>query len=412
MSADGDPTLRQAAVLVGGLGTRLGALTAATPKPLLGCGDRPFLAWVLRELCRFGVEEVLLLTGHLGEQVEAALPGIVAGLPKRLRISCLREARPAGTGGALFGARDRLAERFLLCNGDSWLDFNFSHLLADFAGDGAEVLGRMVLRRLDDASRYGVAEVSGDRVTGFAERPAAGTPGCINAGVYALDRRILEHVTAECSLERDVLPGLAAAGALGATVAGGYFIDIGIPADLARAQEELPGRLRRRALFLDRDGVINVDHGWVGTRERFEFVPGALAAIRAASDAGWHVFVVTNQSGIARGLYDEAQFAALSAWMIGRVRAAGGTIDDLRYCPDHPEAVLPAYRRASDWRKPGAGMLLDLLARWEVAPGRCVLVGDQASDLAAAAAAGVPGRLFGGGDLMGFMKEGEEALLF
>ncbi len=400
---DADPTLRQAAILVGGLGTRLGALTAATPKPLLACGDRPFLAWLLRELCRFGVEEVLLLTGHLGEQVEAALPGIVAGLPKRLQISCLREDRPAGTGGALFGARDRLAPRFLLCNGDSWLDFNLSRLLADFYRDAADVLGRMVLRPIADASRYGVAEIAGDHVTGFAERPAAGMPGAINAGIYALDRRILEHVAPQCSLERDVLPGLAAAGALRATLADGYFIDIGIPADLARAQSEIPARLRRRALFLDRDGVINVDHGWVGTRERFSFIPGALAAIRAAGAAGWHVFVVTNQSGIARGLYDEAQFAALTEWMIGQVRKAGGTIDDVRYCPDHPEAVLAAYRRENDWRKPGPGMLRDLLARWQVDPGRCLLVGDQPTDLAAAAAAGVAGRLFPGGDLAAFL---------
>ena len=88
--------------------------------------------------------------------------------------------------------------------------------------------------------------------------------------------------------------------------------------------------MTRRALFLDRDGVINQDHGWVGEQHRFEFIPGAIDAIRAAADAGWHVFVVTNQSGIARGRYDEAQFAALSAWMIDRIREGGGTVVDWR----------------------------------------------------------------------------------
>src|SRR5258708_38602425 len=99
------PTVRQAAILAGGLGTRLGELTAAIPKPLLSCGDRPFLAWLLRELSRFGVEEVLLLTGHLADAVEAILPEIAVSLPKPLRITCNREERPAGTGGALFHAR-------------------------------------------------------------------------------------------------------------------------------------------------------------------------------------------------------------------------------------------------------------------------------------------------------------------
>jgi D,D-heptose 1,7-bisphosphate phosphatase len=114
--------------------------------------------------------------------------------------------------------------------------------------------------------------------------------------------------------------------------------------------------LSRPALFLDRDGVINRDHGYVGTRERFEFIPGIHAAIRAACDAGWRVFVVTNQSGIARGLYTEADLAGLHAWMQDDLRRAGGTIDDIRYCAFHPDAVVPQYRRDSDWRKPRASI--------------------------------------------------------
>src|ERR1700679_2346716 len=149
-------TVRQCAVLIGGLGTRLGQLTATTPKPLLTCGDRPFLAWLLREFLRYGVDDFLLLTGYLPEVVQAALPAITASLPRHVRIACSTEPVPAGTGGALYHARDHLGERFLLCNGDSMLDCNLAHLLADAAADSETVTGRMMLRRLDDASRYGV----------------------------------------------------------------------------------------------------------------------------------------------------------------------------------------------------------------------------------------------------------------
>ena len=406
---DRTATVRQCAVLVGGMGTRLGALTAATPKPLLPCGDRPFLAWLLREFLRFGVDEFLLLTGHLSEVVEAALPAIAASLPKQVRITVCREPVRAGTGGALHHARDRLAERFWLCNGDSMLDFNFARLLADAARDPADVVGRIVLRRLDDASRYGVVETDGDRITAFRERPPAGVEGnavagTINAGIYLFDRSILNDIEPVCSLEAEVMPKLAARGALRGTIGDGYFIDIGIPADLERAQTELPARLHRRALFLDRDGVINHDHGWVGTQERFEWMAGAQEAIRAASDAGYHVFVVTNQSGIARGHYDEAQFSALSDWMTDEIRAAGGTVDDLRYCPFHPEAPLEAYRQVSDWRKPEPGMLLDLRETWEVGPARSLLIGDQPTDLAAAAAVGMEAYRFEGDDLAVFVR--------
>ncbi len=160
-----DTTVRQCAILAGGLGTRLGALAADTPKPVLPIGDRPFLAWLMQEVSRFGVEEVLLLTGHLSERVEASVRAIAAELPRPLRIEFAQEPTRAGTGGALFHARDRLDERFLLCNGDSLFDCNLAELLAAAAADPPEVIGRMVLRRLADASRYGVVDIDGDRVT-------------------------------------------------------------------------------------------------------------------------------------------------------------------------------------------------------------------------------------------------------
>ena len=405
MSSDGltarPATLRQCAVLAGGLATRLGPLAATTPKPLLPCGDRPFLGWLLRELCRFGVERVLLLTGHLADSVAASVAALAADLPRRLEITLSTEPHPAGTAGALWHARDALEARFLLLNGDSLLDGNLAALLADAAhDDAASVLGRLALAEVADTARYGVVDLDQDRITGFRERPAAGGGGgWISAGIYALDRRILDVVPPHGSLERDVLPLLAARGALRATKLPGWFIDIGIPADLARARAELPARLRRRALFLDRDGVLNHDLGYVGSRARFRWTDGAREAVRAASAAGWHVFVVTNQSGVARGFYDEDAVVALHGWMVDEVRRAGGTIDDLRFCPHHPEAPLPAYRQACACRKPAAGMLRDLLRAWQLDPAACVLVGDQPTDLAAAAAAGLRGVHFAGGDL-------------
>lgn len=393
--------VRQCAVLVGGLGSRLGSIVADVPKPMLAVAGRPFLWWLLREVSRFGIEDVVLLTGHLSEVVEAALPDLVAALPRALRVEVSREPVRAGTGGALFHAREMLQERFLLVNGDSFFD---CALGAALGGDEeAEVVGRLMLRGVEDASRFGVVEMEGERITAFRARAAAGGVGVINGGLYVFDRRVLGHLRAACSLEQEVLPKLATAGALRGTVGEGRFIDIGVPDDLVRAQAELPRWLARPALLLDRDGVCNVDHGWVGTRERFEWVGGAKAAIVEASRQGWHVFIVTNQSGVARGHYTEDDVRALHRWMLDEVLEAGGTIDDFRYCPYHPEAPLEAYRRVSDWRKPGPGMIVDLLRAWEVDAADSLMVGDQATDMDAAAAAGVTGHLFPGGDLSDFV---------
>ena len=394
--------IRQAAILVGGLGTRLGALVADVPKPMLPVAGRPFLSWLIQELSRFGIEDVVLLTGHLSEVVEAALPSLLQQLPRAVRARISREPVRAGTGGALHHAAALLDDRFLLVNGDSFFDCALGPILAAEPEPG--VVGRLMLREVPNASRYGVVTLEGDHVTAFAARAAPGQPGTINGGLYAFERSILGHVSPQCSLEQDVLPRLAAAGALRGRLGQGWFIDIGIPEDLARAQEELPRRLSRPALFLDRDGVINVDHGWVGTQQRFEWMPGAQTAMAEAAGRGWHVFVVTNQSGVARGHYTESDVQALHGWVLDKVLAAGGTIDDWRYCPFHPEAPLEAYRQVSGFRKPAPGMLLDLMRAWGLSPSRCLLVGDQDSDMAAAAAAGVAGHRFAGGDVAEFVR--------
>ncbi len=159
------------------------------------------------------------------------------------------------------------------------------------------------------------------------------------------------------------------------------------------------------AAFLDRDGVLNIDVGYAHRPEQITWVTGAAQAVRRLNHAGFHVFVVTNQSGVARGMFGEDQVRSLHGWMAGELAALGARIDDFRYCPFLPDAPLPAYRKDSGWRKPGPGMLLDLMRHWPVVREGSFLVGDHLRDIAAAEAAGIPGHLFGGGDLDAFVKD-------
>jgi D-glycero-D-manno-heptose 1,7-bisphosphate phosphatase len=261
----------------------------------------------------------------------------------------------------------------------------------------------MSLRRVPDASRYGLVSLSDGTVTSLSEKPHSNGPGVINGGVSLVRRDILEFVPQSCSLENDVLPGLAQRGLVAGAVRDGYFIDISVPGDFERAQTEIPARCRRPAAFLDRDGVLNVDTGYVGKIDQWRWIEGAKATVKKFNDLGWFVFVVTNQSGIGRGFYSEADLKVLHQHVFDELVAEGAHVDDVRYCPHHVDATVEAYRKACDWRKPGGGMILDLLDKWPVDREASLLIGDKESDLEAAKRTGITGKLFAGGALDQFV---------
>lgn len=161
----------------------------------------------------------------------------------------------------------------------------------------------------------------------------------------------------------------------------------------------------RPAVFFDRDGVLNRDINYAFRPDQIVWVDGAFAAVRRLTRLGYHIFVVTNQAGVARGLYGEEDVRSLHRWMADRFSAEGGRIDDFRYCPHHPDGVVATYTRMCNWRKPEAGMLLDLMKHWQVSKGGSFLIGDKQTDLDAANAAGIEGHLFDGGDLDQFVAQ-------
>ena len=228
----------KAIMLVGGLGTRLRSVVSSTPKVLASIGEKSFLELLVRQLRSQGIRKLVMCTGYLAEQIETRFGD---GRKWDVSIEYSKEEMPLGTAGAVKLAQRNLQDspEFLVLNGDSFLEIDFQSLVAFHRGhEGA--MASMAVLRVENASRYGTVDMDATgRVTGFAEKTGREVPGLVNGGIYVFNRSVLQHISeGSASMERDVFPRLLAQGVYGQEQRG-MFIDIGTPADYARAQELL-----------------------------------------------------------------------------------------------------------------------------------------------------------------------------
>jgi D,D-heptose 1,7-bisphosphate phosphatase len=392
-------SVRQACILVGGKGTRLGDITRAIPKPLLEIGEGiAFLDLLIEQVARQGFNDVVLLAGYFGDLIQARYNGRTFG---SARVRVLVEPEPRGTAGALMSARDILQPRFILLNGDSFFDINMRALVAEPDADGEALIA---LRCVPEASRYGSVQLRGNRVIRFCEKAGQSGRALINAGIYVVNAAVVDRIhSLPCSIETDIFPILAAEGKLRGSIRDGYFLDIGLPETLQQGRRELLSIRRRPAAFLDRDGVINRDHGYVHRPDQVEWIPGAQESVRRLNDLGYRVVVVTNQAGVAHGYYGEEDIVALHDWIEEQLASKGAFIDAFYYCPYHPNAIVEEFRADHSDRKPNPGMILRALSDMPIDKDRSFLIGDKDSDVQCARNAGIKGFLFAGGNLAEFV---------
>lgn len=393
--------MNEAIVLAGGLATRLGDLAADTPKCLQPVAGHPFIDYLLWNIARHGIRRVVLATGRLHEAIEAYVgDGSAFGLEALFS----RETEPLGTGGAAALAASLLTgDEALVLNGDSLIDCNYLDLALFRRSVGAEVA--LALREVGDAARFGAVEIGDDGLIRALEEKGVDGPALVNAGAYVATVQWLSELPARrSSLETETFPALSASGRLAGRPYGGFFVDIGVPEALAAAQRSVPMWRRKPCVFLDRDGVVNEDLHNVHRIEDFHWMPGMPDAIKLLNDSGRLVVVITNQAGIGRGYYTEQEFAAFTAWIDGRLASVGAHVDATYFCPHHPTAAKGSYLRDCDCRKPAPGMLVQAIAEWAPDMERSVMIGDKPSDMEAAAAAGVRGLLYEGGDVSALVR--------
>lgn len=360
----------EAIVLAGGFGTRLQSVVKDVPKPMADVLGKPFLTYILDELVEYQFTKVVLAVGYLKEVIIDYFGDNYKGMQVLYSV----EAEPLGTGGCIKKALELIDDEFVfIINGDTLfkVDFKAMQKLNTLA---------IACKKMCNFDRYGEVITSNGIITNFMEKRPV-TSGYINGGIYYLPKNVFQSydLPTKFSLEKDFFEKYMAKLNIKAYFSEAYFIDIGIPEDYAKIKTDLA---KKKALFLDRDGVINVDYGHVHKKEDFHFVPGIFEFCKKYLAKGYIIVVVTNQAGIAKGLYSKNAFLELNSYMLDEFNKAGIKIANVYYCPHKPEDNC-------ECRKPKPGLFKKAISDLNIAPELSIAIGDKISDLEAAHAAGI-----------------------
>ncbi len=366
--------ITEAVILAGGFGTRLSHVLGNVPKPMAPVAGKPFLTYVLDRLNDAGVKRGILATGYMHEVVNHYF----GNRYRDIEIVYSHETQPLLTGGAILQATQYVrGEHFLVLNGDTLFDIDFEALSNHHLSHSASIT--IALREVDDTSRYGAVETKGTQIISFREKVNSCGAGSINGGIYAINKRWLNHACANMpqkfSFEKDILQ--THDGFEGLTFTN-YFIDIGVPTDYYRAQKEFMSLFKPdEFLFLDRDGVINkyIENGYVCSWDEFEWMPDVKPTLALLSQRYRRICVVTNQQGVGKGCFTQDTLDDIHNRMVSEIREAGGRIDRIYCC-----TALAAEN--SPYRKPNIGMLLQAQSEYpEIDFTRSVMVGDALTDM-------------------------------
>lgn len=362
------------------MGTRLQNTVPDLPKSMAPVAGQPFLIYIIRHLLSQGVEKMIFALGHKHDIIKTFLSETFY----YLNYTCVIEDTPLGTGGAILLALDKTTGRdVIIVNGDTLFKIDIDDLSDRHIETQTDCT--IALKPMERFDRYGSVSIDeAGNVVRFNEKKFE-AKGNINGGIYVLNRvSFLQNKFPQIfSFEKDYLEALVDTYNFIGVIQDKYFIDIGVPEDYRRAQDELkypaPDISQVDAawtLFLDRDGVINYnkDESYVFNTGEFKFIPGAVEAIRLLSARFGKIIVITNQRGIGKGLMDEKALAEIHQHMIEEIVKEGGRIDAIYYS---------AYEDDKHYdRKPNPGMILEAKHMYpEIDFATSFMVGDKMSDM-------------------------------
>ena len=394
-----------AVIMAGGKGSRLLSITNdEIPKPMVPVDGKPLLEYQVEKLKTYGIKKIVMIVGHLGEKI---VDHFKDGKDFGVEIDYIFEKEPLGTAGAFYYLKDKIdAKDFMFVFGDIFFDMDFDRM-EDFHFKNSALT---TLLAHPNGHPYDSDLIQTDdtgRVIGFDSKHNVRDywyDNMVNAGMYIINKRLLDLVKepVKTDFEKDILANQVKLGAnIYAYHTPEYVKDVGTVDRINATVEELKSGLiqsknlknKQRAIFLDRDGTMNVSKGFISKADDLELIPGTIDAIKAINKSGALAIVITNQPVIARGECSFEELHNIHNKLKTLLGEKGAFVDDIFYCPHHPdkgfEGEVPELKFDCECRKPKTGMIDEAVKKYNIDLSKSYMVGDSTMDLETARNAGI-----------------------
>ena len=394
--------MKIALILAGGKGTRLSHLRSDIPKPMMPVLGKPILEYQINLLRKHHFTDIWLIVNHLHANIEEYFGN---GENFGVHIHYFIEPKPLGTVGGVKALEKYLKEPFLVLYGDVMMDMDINRLVQFHKFKNASAT--LVVHPNDHPYDSDLLDVDeNDKVCAFYAKPHPVHlvyRNLVNAAAYIFNPEVLDHLEegVKADFGKDIFPTLYQKIDVYAYNTPEYLKDMGTPDRLHKVEEAITsGKVaarnlnnKQKCVYLDRDGVINIDTDLIHRPEDFELYPYAADSIKRLNKEGYLVIVVTNQSVIARGLCTMEQLFEIHKKMETELGKQGAYVEAIYFCPHHPhggfEGELPEYKISCKCRKPSPGMLIEAQNRFNIDLNQSFLVGDSPRDIEAGKNAGV-----------------------
>jgi D,D-heptose 1,7-bisphosphate phosphatase len=360
-------------ILAGGKGTRIAKYTKKTPKPLVKIGKLKFLDYLLNQVCKYNFDHIYILCGYKSYLIKRKYHNREKNFVK---IKCIIENKPLGTAGSLYQLKNLISKNFVVMNGDSYLEFDFNKIINSKIKNKVQILCVKNNNNYLSNKKLVNLNLVKNNFVKISEYPKF-----MNAGIYKFDYNIFNYIKKKkyLSLEESVIPALIKDNKIKAIKCDNFFIDIGTKKNLFLSRKVFPFYFSKPAIFLDRDGTINLDKGYTHNIKDLKFIMKTIKFLKKVKKK-YYLFIVTNQAGIAKNIFSLKKFVKFQKYFKIKLHKKKILIDDVQFCLFHPDAKIKKYCKDSGYRKPGILMMKKLSKQWYIDKKNSFFIGDSAVD--------------------------------